>query len=94
MFGTARASRRHARVTAGLLVSAAVLLGPSALVAAPAGADPNPFSTLSSSCNETAQADRDALIQGIRRGISDWSPGAPRTSARTTCAARPTPTPR
>ncbi|ORA12914.1 hypothetical protein BST14_16145 [Mycobacterium arosiense ATCC BAA-1401 = DSM 45069] len=77
-----------------VLVSAAVLLGPGVLVAAPAGADPSPFSTLRSSCNQTAPAGRDALIQGIRRGISDWSPGAPRTSARTTCAAQPVPTPR
>ncbi|OBC00774.1 hypothetical protein A5782_21010 [Mycobacterium sp. 852002-40037_SCH5390672] len=75
-----------------ILVSAAVVFGPCVLAAAPAGADPNPFSTLSSSCNETAPAGRDALLQGIRRGISDWSPGAPHTYARTTCGATPTPT--
>ncbi|MDM4141260.1 MULTISPECIES: hypothetical protein [Mycobacterium] len=89
MSGTARSSRRRDRVTTRLLVSAAVLFGTGVLVAAPAGADPSPFGTLSSSCNETAPAGRDALIQGIRRGITDWSPGAPHTSARTTCAAQP-----
>lgn len=73
-----------------MLVSAAVMFGPAILVAAPAGADPSPFNTLSSSCNDTAPAGRDALIQGIRRGIADWSPGAPHTSARTSCAAQPT----
>jgi hypothetical protein len=94
MFGTARSSRRPDRVITRVLVSAAVLVGPAVVAAAPAGADPSPFSTLHSSCNDTAPAGRDALLQGIRRGIADWSTGAPHTSARTTCAARPTPTPR
>lgn len=94
MFGTARSWRRDDRVLTRVLVSAAVLVGPAVLVAAPAGADPSPFGTLHSSCNATAPAGQDALIQGIRRGISDWSPGAPRTSARSTCAAQPAPTSR
>ncbi|MGV0043622.1 hypothetical protein ACRU43_25880 [Mycobacterium colombiense] len=84
--------RRIDRAIARMLVSAAVMVGSGVLAAAPAGADPSPFSTLSSSCNQTAPAGRDALLQGIRRGIADWSPGAPQTSARTTCGANPAPT--
>lgn len=72
-----------------MLVSAVVVFGPAVLASAPAGADPNPFGTLSSSCHDTAG--RDALIQGIRRGISDWSAIGPRTSAHTTCSAQPPP---
>ncbi|WP_231124294.1 hypothetical protein [Mycobacterium colombiense] len=83
--------RRNDRAIARILVSAAVVFG-SGVLAAPAGADPNPFNTLSSSCNQTAPGGRDALLQGIRRGISDWSAAAPHTSARTTCGANPTPT--
>ncbi|WP_253189003.1 hypothetical protein [Mycobacterium colombiense] len=83
--------RRNDRAIARLLVSAAVVFGPG-VVAAPAAADPSPFHTLSSSCNQTAPGGRDALLQGIRRGISDWSAGAPHTSARTTCGANPPPT--
>jgi hypothetical protein len=75
-----------------LLVGAAVVIGCAALGAAPARADPNPFNTLSSSCNQTAPAGRDALLQGIRRGIADWSAGASHTSGRTTCGANPSPT--
>lgn len=92
MFGAARPVRRNDRAIARILVSAALVFGPGALGAAPAGADPSPFNTLSSSCNQTAPGGRDALLQGIRRGISDWSAGAPHTSARTTCGANPTPT--
>ncbi|GAB1811212.1 hypothetical protein MUNTM_02490 [Mycobacterium sp. MUNTM1] len=68
------------------------MFGSGVLGAAPAGADPSPFNTLSSSCNQSAPAGRDALLQGIRRGIADWSPGAPHTSARTTCGPNPAPT--
>ncbi|WP_250160660.1 hypothetical protein [Mycobacterium senriense] len=82
--------RRNDRAVARILVSAAVVFG-SAVLAAPAGADPSPFNTLSSSCNQTAPAGRDALLQGIRRGIADWSPGAPHTPARAACGANPTP---
>lgn len=91
MFGTAHPVRRNDRAIARILVSAAVVIGSGVLGVAPAGADPSPFSTLSSSCNQTAPAGRDALLQGIRQGIADWSPGAPHTSARTTCGANPPP---
>jgi hypothetical protein len=75
-----------------LLVGAAVAVGCAALGAAPARADPNPFNTLSSSCNQTAPGGRDALLQGIRGGIADWPMGATHTSARTACGANPAPT--
>ncbi|OBB79009.1 hypothetical protein A5760_21560 [Mycobacterium colombiense] len=77
---------------ARILVSAAVMVGCGVLGAAPAGADPSPFNTLSSSCNQTAPAGRDALLEGIRRGIADWSAGAPHTPARTACGVNPPPT--
>ncbi|WP_231990131.1 hypothetical protein [Mycobacterium sp. 852002-51971_SCH5477799-a] len=84
--------RRNDRAITRLLVGVAVILGCAALGATPAGADPSPFNTLSSSCNQTAPAGRDALLQGIRHGIADWTPGGPHTSARTTCGPSPTPT--
>jgi hypothetical protein len=92
MLGTARPARRHDRAISRLLVAAAVVFGCGALAAAPAGADPSPYNTLSSSCNQTAPWGRDALLQGIRRGIADWSLGGLHTSARTTCGANPTST--
>lgn len=76
---------------ARMLVAAVVAVGPGVLVAAPAGADPSPFGTLSSSCRDQAAAGRDALIRGIHRGVADWPVNAPHTSARTTCPAGPTP---
>ncbi|WP_145013894.1 hypothetical protein [Mycobacterium marseillense] len=90
MSGTARRTHRHDRALTALLVSAAVALGSGAPGAAPAGADPNPYGTLSSGCQQKAPADRDAIIQGIRRGLSQWPAPAPHTSARTTCDVRPT----
>ncbi|ORB06525.1 hypothetical protein BST30_10575 [Mycobacterium mantenii] len=75
-----------------ILISTAVAFGFGVLVAAPAAADPSPFNTLSSSCNQTAPSGRDALVQGIRRAIADWPPGGPHPSSRTTCGASPTPT--
>lgn len=92
MPGTARPARRNDRAITRLLVGAAVVFGCGALGAAPAGADPSPFGTLSSACNQTAPGGRDALLQGIRRGIADWPVGGPHTSARTTCGASPAPT--
>lgn len=72
-----------------MLAAAAVVFGCVGLGVAQAGADPSPFNTLSSSCNQTAPVDRDALLSGIRRGIADWSPGAPHASASATCGANP-----
>jgi hypothetical protein len=47
----------------------------------PAIPDPNLFSVLSCSCQETAPASSPALReetdQGIRQGLSTWSPGLP-----------------
>ncbi len=76
-----------------MLLVAVLAFGSGVLGAAPAAADPSPFNTLSSSCNETASASGDAIIQGIRRGISDWPANAPHTAARITCGAGPAPTP-
>ncbi|OBI98319.1 hypothetical protein A5625_05120 [Mycobacterium sp. 1465703.0] len=72
-----------------ILVIAAVGFVSPVVGSAPAGADPSPFNTLSSSCHDTASGGRDALIQGIRRGISDWSAIGPRTSAHTRCGPDP-----
>lgn len=90
MSGTARRARRHDRAITALLVSAAVALGSGAPGAAPAGADPNPYGTLGSGCQQKAPADKDAIIQGIRRGLAEWPAPAAHTSARTTCDVRPT----
>ncbi|OBH91711.1 hypothetical protein A5678_10565 [Mycobacterium sp. E2733] len=55
-----------------MLVSVAIVVGSGLVAAAPAGADPSPFSTLSCSCPETAPAGSparsDEITQGIRAG--------------------------
>lgn len=86
MLGTARRARRNGRAIAALLVGAAIAFGSGA----PAGADPSPFSTLSSGCQDKGPADRDALMRGIRHGIADWPAPTTHTSARTTCDVHPT----
>jgi hypothetical protein len=71
-----------------ILVSAAIVLGASVGIAAPASADPNPasagtnpFGALSCSCRETAPADspvlKDEIHRGIREGLSVLLPGLP-----------------
>jgi hypothetical protein len=71
-----------------ILVSAAIAVGSLVGGAAQAsadpnalGADPNPFSGLSSSRQETAPADSPALSEeltrGLREGRSAWLPGLP-----------------
>lgn len=81
MFGTTRRVRRNDRAIARTLLSVVIAFGSCCAAgfpgAAPAGADPTPFTTLSSSCPGTAPAgspaSRELMTQGIRRGISDWS---------------------
>lgn len=76
------------RVITKLLVSGAIALGSCVVAAAPAGADqnpigpdPNPFSTLSCGCQETAPAAspvvRGEIDRGLREGHSAWLPGLP-----------------
>lgn len=90
MLGTARRARRNGRAIAALLVGAAIAFGSGAPGAAPAGADPSPFSTLSSGCQDKGPADRDALVRGIRHGIADWPAPTAHMSTRTTCDVHPT----
>jgi hypothetical protein len=70
------------------LISAAIILGSCVVGAAPASADtdrasggPNPFSTLSCSCHETAPpgspALREEIDRGLQEGHSAWLPGLP-----------------
>ncbi len=59
-----------------VLVSAAIALGAAVGVAAPASADPNPFSNLGCSCQAPGQqgtgpAVTDQINQGIQQGQSD-----------------------
>jgi hypothetical protein len=61
-----------------MLVSAAIVLGPLAAGAAPASADPNqseinpnPFGSLTCSCQQTTPAEGPALTAELDRGI--WS---------------------
>jgi hypothetical protein len=74
-----------------ILVSAAIVLGASLGLAAPASADPNPssvgtnpFGPLSCSCRETAPAGSPVLKGEIRRGLGDGLsvslPGLPHRS--------------
>ena len=69
-----------------ILVSAAIAVGSAVVGAAPAsadphaiGANPNPFSTLSCNCRETAPTGSPALLEeiarGIRKGLSAGLPG-------------------
>ncbi len=60
---------------AKLLVGVVIALGAAGWAAASAGADPNPFSTLSCSCQETAPPGSpiltDKIDQGLQQGLSD-----------------------
>lgn len=86
MSGTARRARRGGRAITAILVSVAAVFG----AGAPAGADPNPFSALSSGCQDKGPADRDALLRGIRHGIAGGPAPTAHTSARTACDVHPT----
>jgi hypothetical protein len=79
----------HLRVTSKMLVSTAIALAACLGAAAPASAnttsasaDPNPFSTLSCNCRQTAPGDgtaqRDEIHRGILNGLSAELPGLPR----------------
>ena len=66
----------HHRLIAKILVSTAIGFGGLIVAAAPAsantnpaGTDPNPFSTLSCDCQETAPAGGPASSREINRGI-------------------------
>ena len=75
------AGRRRHRLIMKLLAGFPIALGCYVAGAAPVGADPNPFSTLSCSCRQTApvgSADpREEIDRGIREGLSAWIPGLP-----------------
>lgn len=70
-----------------MIVGAVIVLGSGAVAAAPASADPNPSSThpnpfgsLTCSCQSTAPASgaalRDQIDRGIRNGLSGFSAAA------------------
>lgn len=74
-------------ICAAVAVGAGVGVGVVGATAAPAGADPSAFGTLTCSCQATApvgsKARRDEITRGIRQSLADWSPGPPsRLSAR------------
>ena len=69
---------QHHQAITKILVSAAIALGALVVGAAPASADPNspanepnPFGSLTCSCQNTAPASRHALREQIDRGIRD-----------------------
>ena len=77
---------QHHQMITKIIVSAAIVLGSLVVRAAPASADansagtnPNPFSTLSCNCRETAPTGSPALLEeiarGIRKGLSAGLPG-------------------
>ncbi|BBZ69052.1 hypothetical protein [Mycobacterium paraseoulense] len=84
MSGTARPARRNNRLTVRTLAYLAIVLGSGLAGAAPAGADPSPFNTLSCSCPEAAPAGsaarNDEITRGIRRGELGWPQRAPQDS--------------
>jgi hypothetical protein len=70
------ANHRYHHVVAKILVSAAIALGSCIGAAAPAsadpnsfGTDPNPFGSLSCSCQETTPPGGPALKEDLNRGI-------------------------
>lgn len=85
MSGTARLARRNNRATRRILAYLAVIVGSGLVGAAPAGADPSPFNTLSCSCPETAPAGstarKDEIARGIRLGELGGPQRAPQDSA-------------
>jgi len=56
-------------VIARLLVGVAIALGATGWTAASASADPNPFSTLSCACQETAPPGSPLLTEKIEQGL-------------------------
>jgi len=54
---------------AKLLVGVAIALGATSWAAGSAGADPDPFSTLSCACQETAPPGSPALTEKIEQGL-------------------------
>lgn len=83
-----RVCRDGDRVITRMLVSVAIVFGSGALGAAPGNADPTPFNTLGCNCPEKAapgsQARRDEITQGLRRGMSAWSPRPPHNPTQAT----------
>jgi hypothetical protein len=70
------------------LISGATVLGSCVMAAAPASANtdpanagPNPFSTLSCNCQETAPPGSPALKAEIHRGIQEGRSAWPRSAA-------------
>ncbi|MGD1237657.1 hypothetical protein [Mycobacterium seoulense] len=76
MSGTARLARRN-RATTRMLAYLAIVLGFGLVGAAPAGADPSPFNTLSCGCPETAPAGSAARKDEITRGLRLGELGGP-----------------
>lgn len=70
---------------AKILTGAAMMVtavGIGVMGAAPAGADPSAFGTLTCGCQPKAPAGsairRDEITRGIRQSLADWSPVPPR----------------
>ncbi len=63
------------KMLARLLVGVVIASGAGAWAAAAVSADPNPFSTLSCACPETAPQGSplltDQIVQGIQQGLAD-----------------------
>jgi hypothetical protein len=58
-------------VVTKLLVSGAIVLGAAVGLAAPSGADPNPFSNLSCSCQTPGPATSPDVTDQVNQGIQD-----------------------
>jgi hypothetical protein len=58
-----------------MLASVAIVLGSLVVGAAPASADPNPFGSLTCSCQETTPAGGPALTAELDRGIRNGLAG-------------------
>jgi len=77
-------TQHHDRVVTKILVSSAIAVGSWIGGAAPASADPNspanppnPFGSLTCSCQEIAPASRQALREQLDRGIRDGHSASP-----------------
>lgn len=75
MSGNARPRHPQNRTTA--LACAAIAFGSVLVAAPPAGADPNPFNSLSCNCPETAPPGSAARSDEIARGIRLGEMGSP-----------------
>jgi hypothetical protein len=64
-------------VVSKILVSAALAVGVSVAIAAPAGADPSVFNDLSCRCPQTVSNGGPSVIDQIERGIQSGLTGAP-----------------